>query len=210
MLKYRLLLCFLGSTIGASTLAQLFKPATNPDKILAELKGASQAAKSIQADFKEDKYLAVLKNPEHSSGVFYYRKDDQMRWEQLKPSKYVILINGDKLRVQEAGKEKNVASAGRMAAQMKDLLMGLVNGDFQQNKAFYQSCFESADQYQITLTPTNNRLKKMYAKINLVFSRSTLRLKELSFFEKSGDRSVMTFSSEKINQPIAEAIFMNF
>lgn len=210
MLKNRILFCLFCSLIGAKVLAQSFKPAANPDKILGELKNASQTTKSIQADFREEKYLAVLKNPEQSSGVFYYKKDDRMRWEQQKPSKYVILINGDKLRVQEAGKEKNVASAGRMAAQMKDLMMGLVNGDFQQNKAFSRACFESADQYQISLTPTSNRLRKVYSKINLDFSKTTLHLKELTFFEKGGDRSVMSFSNEKINQPIAETIFMNF
>ena len=210
MPKYRLLLCILPCFLAANTVAQSFKPASNPDKILAQLKSASQAAKSIQADFKEEKYLAVLKNPEQSSGLFCYKKDDRMRWEQQKPSKYVILINGDKLRVQEAGKEKNVASAGRMAAQLKDLLMGLVNGDFQQNKAFSHSCFESADQYQITLTPENKRLKKIYSKINLVFSKTTFRLKELTFLEKGGDKSVMTFTNERLNESIDESVFTSF
>jgi outer membrane lipoprotein-sorting protein len=189
--------------------AQILRPAANPAKILAELRTSSQATNSIQADFKEEKYLAVLKNPEHSSGSFYYKKSDRMRWEQQKPSKYVILINGDKLRVEEAGKEKNVAAAGRMAGQIKEMMLGLVNGDFQQNKAFSQSVFENSEQYQIVLTPVSNRLKRVYSKINLIFSKSSLRLNELAFFEKSGDKSIMTFSNEKINQPIADSVFSN-
>lgn len=132
-----------------------------------------------------------------------------MRWEQKAPVKYVILINGDRIRVQEAGKEKNVGQAGRMAAQIKELMIGLVNGDFQQNKAFLQSCLENSDQYMVVLTPVNRRLKNIYSKITLVFPKSTLHLKELSFFEKGGDKSVMKFQNEKFNQPIDDSLFLN-
>lgn len=187
--------------------AQSFKPAAHPEKVLAELRKTSQATTSIQASFAEEKYLAVLKEPEKSSGLFYYQQKDKMRWEQRTPSKYIILINGDKLRVQEGNKEKNVGQAGRMAAQIKELMIGLVNGDFQQNKGFSSAVLEDSEHYQIVLTPVNRRLKNIYAKIAMNFSKSSLRLKELSFFEKGGDRSIMKFHQEKFNQPIAENLF---
>ena len=187
--------------------AQSFKPVANPEKVLAELRKISQATTSIQASFTDEKYLAVLKDPEKSSGLFYYQQKDKMRWEQRTPSKYVILINGDKLRIQEGGKEKNVGQAGRMAAQIKELMIGLVNGDFQQNKGFSLAVSEDSDDYQIVLTPENRRLKNIYSKIAMIFSKSSLRLRELSFFEKGGDKSIMKFQQEKFNQPIAENLF---
>jgi outer membrane lipoprotein-sorting protein len=194
--------------MGASLVrAQPFKPVANPEKVLAELRKTSQATSSIQASFTEEKYLAVLKEPEKSSGLFYYQQKDKMRWEQRTPSKYIILINGDKLRIQEGGKEKNVGQAGRMAAQIKELMIGLVNGDFQQNKGFSSTVLEDNDHYQIVLTPVNRRLKNVYSKIAMNFSKSSLRLKELSFFEKGGDKSLMKFQQEKFNQPIAANLF---
>ncbi|GLU56700.1 outer membrane lipoprotein carrier protein LolA [Dyadobacter frigoris] len=197
------------SLFGGTILAQEFKPAANPDKILADLRKSSLATSSIQADFREEKYLSFLKEPEKSSGVFYYKKEDQMRWEQQTPFKYVILINGEKLRVLDAGKEKNVGSAGKMAGQIKQVMLGLVNGDFQKSKTFTQVCMENADYYQVTLTPTNKRMRNVYAKINLLFPKNGLRLKELTFFEKGGDKSIMKFQNEKFNQPIAETVFTN-
>ncbi|MCE6991331.1 outer membrane lipoprotein carrier protein LolA [Dyadobacter sp. CY323] len=200
------LLCCLIST---SVSAQSFKPVSNPEKVLAELRKTSQSTSSIQASFSEEKYLAVLKEPERSSGIFYYKQKDKMRWEQKVPSSYVILINGDRLRVQEAGKEKNVGQAGRMAAQIKELMIGLVNGDFQQNKAFGLTCLESDEHYSVVLTPVSKRLKNIYSKINLNFSKSTLRLKELTFFEKGGDKNIMKFQNEKFNQPVNDTLFLN-
>jgi outer membrane lipoprotein-sorting protein len=208
MQKYRMFF-LLVIAFQCACFGQAFKAATNPEKIIAELKKSSLATNSIQAEFKEEKHLAILKEPKISSGQFFYKKNDKMRWEQQLPFKYVILINGDRLRVQEAGKEKNVASAGRMAAQVKELLIGLVNGDFQENKGFKQSFLESADSYQVILLPVNKRLKNVYGKIEMVFPKTTLRLKELSFFEKGGDKSVMRFQNEKINQPIVESVFQD-
>ncbi|MCE7062095.1 outer membrane lipoprotein carrier protein LolA [Dyadobacter sp. CY343] len=186
--------------------AQSFQPAADQAKILAELKKTSQATTSIQAAFTEEKHLAVLKEPERSSGVFYF-KQNKMRWEQKNPVKYVIMINGDKLRIEEGGKEKNVGQASRMAAQIKELMIGLVNGDFQQNKAFSIAALASDDQYMIVLTPVNRRLKNIYSKITMVFPKSTLRLKELTFFDKGGDRNLLRFHSEKFNSQINDSLF---
>ena len=86
-------------------------------------------------------------------------------------------------------------------------MIGLVNGDFQQNKGFSSTVLEDNDEYQIVLTPVNRRLKNIYSKITMNFSRSSLRLKELSFFEKGGDKSIMKFQQEKFNQPVAENLF---
>ena len=210
MFKFRFGFCFLFYVcIYNYSFAQTFKTVADPEKVLAELRQSSKSTNSIQADFHEEKHIAVLKEPEKSSGVFYYKKNDKMRWEQQTPFKYIILINGDKLRIQDAGKEKNVGSASRMAAQIKELMISLVNGDFQENKSFKQTIMESSDAYQVTLIPVNKRMKNVYSKINLLFSKSNLRLKELSFFEKSGDKNIMKFQNEKINQPIAESVFLN-
>ena len=209
MSRIRQILVFVMSLVSCVSMAQSYKPLAAPEAFLAQLRKTSQSTTSIQASFSEEKFLAVLKEPERSSGVFYYQQKDKMRWEQKSPVKYVILINGDKLRVQEAGKEKNVGQAGRMAAQIKELMIGLVNGDFQQNKAFTMSTFESDDHYMVVLTPANRRLKNIYSKISLVFSKSALRLKELSFFEKGGDKSIMKFQNDKFNQPINDSLFQN-
>lgn len=208
MNKFRLLLLVFFAAVGTAS-GQAFKNAANPEKVFGDLRKASQAVNSIQAAFTEEKFLSVLKEPEQSSGFFYYKKNDKMRWEQKLPVKYVILINGDRMRVQEAGREKNVGQAGRMAAQIKELMIGLVNGDFQQNKALSQSCLENSEHYMVVLTPVNRRLKNIYSKITLVFPKSTLHLKELSFFEKGGDKSVMKFQNEKFNQPIDDSLFLN-
>jgi outer membrane lipoprotein-sorting protein len=208
MMRIKLLLAISLFSI-TTTFAQTLKPAANPDRILAELRKTSLATNTIQASFSEEKYLAVLKEPEKSSGEFFYKRKDKMRWEQKLPAKYIILINGDKMRIQEGSKERNIGQAGRMASQIKELMIGLVNGDFQENKSFSQQYFENADQFVIEPTPVNRRIKNIYSKISLNFSKSSSRLKELVFLEKGGDKNIMKFHSEKVNQPINDSLFQN-
>jgi outer membrane lipoprotein-sorting protein len=195
---------------AVSTLAQSYKPVTNSELVKSQIAKKAASTTSIQAHFQEIRTMSVLKSPQYSEGIFYYKKSDQMRWQQAKPNQYIILIDGAKFRIQEDGKEKNIGGANKMASQVKELMIGLVNGDFQYNKSFEQTIGESPDQYQIVLTPLQTRLKKRYARIELYFVKNTLRMKQITFIEKNGDRSEMKFSNEKFNQEISNSLFTNF
>ena len=195
--------CFL---ISGVLFAQGFQPLKNPQTLVESLRKTSTTTQSIQAEFKEEKKLAALKEPQRTSGSFFYKRQDKMRWEQKLPNSYVILINADQMKIIDRGKEKKIAGGG-MAGQIKGLLIGLVNGDFQDNKAFLKTYFENQNEFQIVLTPVAKRLKNVYTSMNLTFNKTTLRLKKISFFEKGGDQSEMEFFNEKINSPIADSIF---
>lgn len=196
---------FLFSIVTAYS--QDFSPVESGEKVLSELRKVSQETATIQANFKEEKQVSFLKDTQKSSGIFYYKKDDKMRWQQADPFDYIILINGNSIRVKDGKKEKDMSAANRMAGRIRDMMLSMVNGDFQKNSSFTTSCFQNDESYLVVLTPVNKRMKGIYDKINLTFSRKTLRLKELTFFEKGGDRSSMKFYNEKFNQVIDEELF---
>lgn len=202
--SWKLVIAFL---ISLPVVGQDFKPVQNSEKVVAELRKTSQATQSIQADFREEKQVSFLKETKKSSGVFFYKKEDQMRWEQTDPYLYIILINKDKLRVKDGAKEKDMSTANRMAGRIKDMMLGMVNGSFDKNSSFTSTCLENDENYLVVLTPVNKRMKNIYEKINLTFSKKTQRLKELAFFEKNGDKSTMKFFNEKFNQTIDEKLF---
>jgi outer membrane lipoprotein-sorting protein len=190
--------------------AQEFKRVDHPEPIFAALKANSEKVHTISADFAEVRYASYLKEPLKSSGQFFYQKKEQMRWEQQKPSSYIILINGNSLRISEQGKEKNIKSAGNMAGMIRETLLMMVSGDFQASKSFEKTVSHHAGNYLVTLTPLERRLKQRYDRLELLFSKSTLGLKQLTFFEKAGDKQVMTFSNEKVNASLAPTIFTQF
>ena len=193
-----------------SLCAQEMAPLANHSEFTVKLKEASQLTNSIVADFVEEKYASYLKEPQKSIGIFYYKKANKLRWEKIKPVKYIFISNEDKIKIQDNGKDVNVSSASQVASRIKELMLTLVNGDYNSKNVFTPSYFETTDSYFVKLIPKNKKLGNLYTYIQLSFSKKTLLLQELAFYEKSGDKSIMTFSNAKTNQVIPDSIFTNF
>lgn len=177
------------------------------EELKIKLKQQAKATKTIIASFKQEKQVSFMKTPQLSSGFFYYQQTDKMRWEQKKPQEYVLLINDEKIRIKDNGKEKNTAGANKMMGKINTLMIGLINGEIFDDKAFSTKYFSIGDYYLVELTPKNKRLKSIFNTIELSFSKKTIRLKELVFNESSGDKTTMKFFNEKYNQPIESSRF---
>lgn len=190
--------------------AQDFEPVSDPIVVLEQLKSYTDKVNSIQADFEEVRYVSYLKEPQRASGRFIYQKQDKMRWEQQDPIPYIILIDGSSMRVSEDGKEKQIRAAGAMAGTIREMLLMLVNGNYQTHKGFEKEVFQNSKEYRMVLKPMEKRLKQRFDRLEMQFSKSTLGLRQLTFYEKGGDRQVMTFLNEKINVPVETRLFKQF
>lgn len=207
-IKYFCLSLFIFSAVFTN--AQDMKPLANTAEFLKKLKTVSTTTTSIKADFMDEKNLSYLKQPQKSDGLFYYKKDDKIRWEQKKPFQYIILINDDKIRIKENEKEKDVTAAKQMVNKIKELLLMLVNGSYLDSKDFKSSFFENKNEYIVVLVPTQKKMKKFFDKIQLSFSKDAIHLNELVFFEHSGDKSTMKFFKQTFNEEINDEVFSKF
>ena len=191
-----------------SCIAQEKTPLKDPSLLKNKLLKQAKETSSIEADFTQEKHLSFMDKPQLSEGIFYYQQADKIRWEQNSPFVYVLLINQGKVRIKDNGKEKNLAGANKMMGKINTLMIGLINGDLLESKEFITKYFTFGDFYIVELTPTNQRLKTIFNTIELTFLKKTTRLKTLTFFESSGDKSVMKFFNEKFNQPLQKSIFI--
>ena len=203
---------FIGSFIvllfSFSGYAQEKTPIKDPLVLKTKLKQQAKETTSIIADFTQEKHMSFMNKPQLSDGVFYFQQADKMRWEQNSPFNYVLLINQGRVRIKDNGKEKNLTGANKMMGKINELMIGLINGELIESKEFKTNYFTFGEFYVVELTPTNQRLKSVFNTIELTFSKNTTRLKQLTFFESSGDKSVMKFFNEKINQTIPKSIFL--
>ncbi|PWJ58567.1 outer membrane lipoprotein-sorting protein [Dyadobacter jejuensis] len=189
--------------------AQQYKPAQNPQQLVAFLKASAQKTNTIEAKFTEEKQIALLKGTQKSSGVFYFKKKDRMRWEQRSPTSYTILINGDRVKIKDGTKQKSM-EGGRMAQQIRSLILGLINGDFTEDKGFDKTYLENSTNYLVKLFPKNKRLKSVYKEISLLFNKKTGILEGLTFLESRGDSREMKFYDQHTNRPVEERLFNDF
>lgn len=196
--------------ITTAVAAQNPEPLTDSKDFILRLKEQSQQNKTIKADFTEERYMSVLKEPQKSSGIFYYKKDNMLRWEKTAPSSYIFISADNKVKVRESDKVKDVSSVNQVISRIKDLMLTLVNGNFNDSKQFEPSYFQTAQSYIVKLKPRNKRMSNSFEYIQLSFNKKNMLLDELSFFEKSGDKNVMKFSNQRVNIPLADTLFTNF
>ncbi len=182
----------------------------DPKELFGKLKETSKNTQTIKASFTEEKFSSDVKEPIKSTGMFYYKKDKKLRWEKIKPVQFIFLVSGDKARIKEDGKEKNISSFNESVGKIKDLMLILVNGEFQDNKMFRTECYKNGKNYQIKLFPKNKRMAKVFDYVFLTFSGETMRLKEMDFFEKNGDKSEMKFYNDVVNVALEDKLFENF
>ena len=210
MKRHSIFVVLVLSFIVHAVYAQEMTPLQKSDGFTIKLKEVSQQTTSIISDFTEEKYASYLKEPQKSSGKFYYKKKNKLRWEKITPVKYVFIANEDKIKIQDNGKDVNVSSANQVVGKIKDLMLTLVNGDFNSTKLFASSYFETTDSYYVKLIPKNKKLSSLYDHIMLCFAKDSFLLRSLAFYEKSGDKNTMTFSNSKTNQSINDTVFTNF
>ncbi|MBE7509566.1 MAG: outer membrane lipoprotein carrier protein LolA [Bacteroidia bacterium] len=196
--------------ITTAVSAQNPEPLADSKDFILRLKEQSQQNKTIKADFTEERYMSVLKELQKSSGIFYYKKDNMLRWEKTAPSSYIFISADNKVKVRESDKVKDVSSVNQVIGRIKDLMLTLVNGNFNDSKQFEPSYFQTAQSYIVKLKPRNKRMSNSFEYIQLSFNKKNMLLDELSFFEKSGDKNVMKFSNQRVNIPLADTLFTNF
>lgn len=186
------------------------EPLSNPAELTEKLRQAGISNNSIKADFIEQRFMSALKEPQTSYGIFYYKKENKLRWEKTKPTSYVFISENNKVRVKENNHEKDVSSYNQVVGRIKDLMLTLVNGDFSNGKQFDPQYFQTKSEYIVKLKPRNKRMSLTFDYIQLSFNKKNLLLEELAFYEKSGDRNIMKFSNQMVNTELSDSLFKNF
>ncbi|MDR1172681.1 MAG: outer membrane lipoprotein carrier protein LolA, partial [Bacteroidales bacterium] len=119
----------MGGGLGFLLFVQL-TPVTDVESFRQRL-AAENRFTAIECDFTQYKHLTIMDEPLVSSGKFYYERDDKVRLDYVKPSPYLIVLDGQKVKITSGGKS-NVydMSSYRMVTVMKSILSSCLLGDF--------------------------------------------------------------------------------
>ena len=193
-------------SVSGQTYTKIGNPATCKSKINEKTK----ATKAIEANFSETVFSSMFNTPKKASGELTYKKADKIRWEHTSPKKQIILINGSSARFQENGKEVTNPTANRVVKKIQGLMTQMFSGDFLNEKEFSITYFESSKHYKLVLKPKSSRMSKYISTIELLFSKTTLLLDEMTMIETEEDKINYAFSQIKTNTTISDTKFTKF
>lgn len=169
----------------------------------------SKALNSIDADFTQEKNLSVLSEKIISKGHLMFKKENLLRWEYFSPSKYLIVINKEKVFIKDEKKTtKYDMNSNKVFKEINDIMISCVQGTIFKSSKFKTSYFENEKYYKLEMTPNTKNMKDSFKKINLYFDKTITSVSKIEIIEASEDFTLIEFLNKKLNAPISENSFI--
>src|SRR5690606_12844124 len=104
----------------------------------------SEKVQSITSDFVQEKTLVALTEKITSSGKFWFKRSNRVRIEYVKPFKYLLVMNGDKLLVRDNDRENKInVKSNKLFQQVNRIMIDCVQGTILDSKDFTTKVFEN-------------------------------------------------------------------
>ena len=190
-------LVLLGFAMGVYAQEEQYKPMDDPAEFKSMLKESITDISSIKSEFSQDKVLDIFEETIESKGVFYYQKEDKVRWEYTSPIKYIIILNGSNILLQSENSEKKYdLSSNKFMEVVNELMVGSIKGDIlEKDGMFEKEYFVNDDFYIARLLPKDKKVEKVLKQIEMFFNKNDLSVDKLKFTEYTGDYTDIIFTT---------------
>jgi outer membrane lipoprotein-sorting protein len=189
--------------------SQNFKQVKDTLALKTKIESMSKTTTSIESDFIQEKNLSMLSEKIISKGHFIFKKDNLLRWEYNSPTKYLIVINKDKIMIKDEKKTtKYDMNSNKVFKEINDIMLSCVQGTIFKSNKFKTAYFENDKYYKLELLPQAKNMKETFKKINLYFDKSVTSVAKMEMIEASEDVTSIDFSNKKLNAPITENVFI--
>lgn len=184
--------------------AQESKPLKDIEGFKTKLAAMSEKTNSIESDFIQEKNLSVMAEKITSKGKFWYKKEDNIRWEYLQPYKYLIIISKGQMFIKEEKNQKQYdIQSNRMFQEMSNFISGCIQGEILNNTRDYKiEYFENEKSYLVKLTPYSEKMKQMLSGVQIWFDKQDLSVSALMMTEPGDDYTKIDFLNKKLNADI--------
>ncbi|GAB3655178.1 hypothetical protein GCM10027594_28460 [Hymenobacter agri] len=185
-----------------------YRPVSDDGYFRKNYAKAAAGTQSIKSSFQQVKNLSMLSEKIISEGLFYFKKNDKVRMEYTQPYKYLLVINGDKILIQDQQKRK-VYSAGdnKLFKVINQVVVDCVQGRALDSKDFQTKIYESDKSYCLDLVPQAKEMRKLFATIRIFIGKDDFSIDQLDMRESMGDNTVITFVHKQLNTPIGDEVF---
>lgn len=205
MFKQLLFICCL----PLISFSQNYKAVKDTALLKTMIENMSRAINTMESDFTQEKNLSVLSEKIISKGHFIFKKENLLRWEYLSPTKYLIVINKEKVFIKDTKKtSKYDMNSNKVFKEINDIMLSCVQGTIFKSNKFKTNYFENDKYYKLELLPQTKNMKETFKKINLYFDKSVTSVAKMEMIESTEDLTMIDFFNKKLNAPVAENNFM--
>jgi outer membrane lipoprotein-sorting protein len=208
MRKIILVLSILISGLTAKAQLAGYTPIADLVKFKDQFAVIAKKTETIKSDFTQEKNLSMLSEKIVSKGKFWFKKDNLLRMEYVKPYQYLMILNKDNMYIKDGQKENKVSTkSNKLFQQINKITIDCVQGTVFNNPDFMTKVYENKSTYLVELSPAGKALKEFFKSINVIIDKSDYEVTTIEMNENSGDNTIIRFTNREINTIIPDAIF---
>jgi outer membrane lipoprotein-sorting protein len=196
--------------IGVESAAQYagYKPVADLAAFKKKFASESVSVTTITSDFKQEKTLSALTEKITSTGKFWFKRNNRVRIEYVKPFFYLVIMNADKIYVRDSQKENSInVNSNKVFQQVNRIMIDCVQGTILESKDFSTKVFENEKVYLLEMSPVSKSLRDFFQTIVLKVDKSDYSVNTIEMNEPGGDQTIISFQNKKLNEQVADAVF---
>jgi outer membrane lipoprotein-sorting protein len=180
------------------------------DEVIKRVQEHQKKTTTLQADFKQEKTLALLSKPEVSTGRFTYQKPNNVLWTYDSPKRVTMLIAHGMMTTYYPDLNKAEQIEVKRYQDRIFKYMG-ASGALDELATYFNFTFSNrADQpsFVLDLEPKTKAIAKRVRHIKIWIDKKTYLTNKFEYTEGDGDMTRYEFTNVKINEPIAREKFV--
>jgi outer membrane lipoprotein-sorting protein len=180
------------------------------EEVIKRVQDQQHKVTTLQADFRQEKELALLSKPEVSSGRFIYSKPNNVLWSYDAPKRVQMLIANGTLTTwyPELNKAERVD-----VKRFEDRIFKYMgaSGAIDELGRYFDFKFTnkpSESTYLLDLKPKTGAVAKRVQHIRIWINKSDYLTSKIEYVEGDGDITRYEFKNIKVNAPVAQNQFV--
>lgn len=185
-----------------------YKPVADLTTFKKTFTSESARVMTITSDFTQEKILSALTEKITSTGKFWFKRNNRVRIEYLKPFSYLMIMNADKIHVRDNQKENTInVKSNKVFQQVNRIMIDCVQGTILESKDFSTKVFENEKVYLLEMTPASKSLRDFFQTILLKVDKRDYSVNTIEMNEPGGDQTIISFHNKKLNEQVGDAVF---
>lgn len=179
------------------------------ESVIKRIQEQQKTTSTLQADFRQEKELALLAKPEVATGSFTFSRPSNVLWMYAAPKRVEMVIAGGMLTTYYPDLRKAEKIDVRKFEDRIFKYMG-ATGAIDELARYFDFTFtdsKSKSVYLLDLTPKTRAVSKRVQRIKLWIDKTTYLTSKIEYVEGDGDITRYEFTNIRINEPIPPSKF---
>lgn len=203
----------LAAVVAAAAMPLFAAKLADPDsleEVIKRVQDQQRKTTTLQADFRQEKTMALLAKPEVSTGTFVFSKPNNVLWSYDAPKRVQMLIAGGVLTTYypELNKAERVD-----VKRFEDRIFKYMGatGAIDELSRYFDFTFTNKPAegtYLLDLKPKTGAVAKRVQRIKLWIDKKTYLTSRIEYTEGDGDVTKYEFTKVRVNQPVEQGRFV--